>query len=150
MAVTINIGSTNDAANVINKTTNLGEDTSANLKQPCSVEAPVFILNSSLVSPTDNYLYCDDFHRYYYITDINEAPGQLAIVTCAVDALKTYADEILALQVNVSRTETEHSNIIDTNVVTTANDEVVYLPLNGGNLTRAKQSDRRFVLLTSN
>lgn len=150
MAVSVQIGSTNDAANVINKTTNLRGPISANLKQPSSVEAPIFILSSSLVSTADNYLYCSNFHRYYYITDITEAPGQSAYVTCSVDALKSYADEILALQVNVSRTETEHSNIIDTNVVTTANDEIVYLPLSGSDLTRATATDRRFVLLTSN
>lgn len=150
MAVTVKIGTTDDAANVINKTTNLRSDISANLKQPSSVEAPTFILSASLVSTADNYLYCKEFGRYYYITDITEAPGQSAYVTCSVDALKSYADEILALQVNVSRTETEHSNIIDTNVVTTANDEIVYLPLSGGELTRAAVTDRRFVLLTSN
>ena len=147
--VTIQLGSTNDAANKINKNVNLGSPISVAVKQPCSVENPVFILNSSQVSPFNNYLYCSDFGRYYYITDISEAPGQCSYIQCTVDPLKTYADEILALNVNVSRTETEHSNVIDTNLVTTANDEIVYLNLSS-ELTRSATGGRRFVFLTSN
>ena len=149
MAISIQIGSTNDAANKINKEVNLGPSIPATVKQPCSVENPVFILNSSLVSTSNNYLYCGSFGRYYYITDISEAPGQCSYVQCVVDPLKTYAAQILSLNVNVSRTETDHSNIIDSNLVTTANDEVVYLNLSGA-LTRGGAADRRFVLLTAN
>lgn len=150
MAVSIQIGSTSSAANVINKGTSLRGAVSATLKQPCSVEAPAFILNSSLVSTSDNYLYCADFGRYYYIADISEQPGQISVVQCSVDPLMSYKDSILALNVNVSRTETEHSNIIDTNLVKTANDEVVYLPLSGELERATGLASQRFVLLTSN
>ena len=150
MSVSVQIGSTSSAANVIDKATNLRGGVPATLKQPCAVEAPTFILNSGHVSTSDNYCYCSDFGRYYYITDITTMPGGQKVVQCSVDPLKTYASQIKALQVNVSRTEsTEHSNIIDTNLVTTANDEVVFLNLSGS-LSRAGSSDRRFVLITSN
>ena len=150
MAVTVNIGTTNDAVNVISKTTSLGEDTLASLKQPCSVENPVFILNSSLVSTTDNYLYCKEFGRYYYITDITEAPGQLSYVGCSVDPLKSYEEQIRALTVNVSRTEsTDFSNLADSSLATLANDEVVFLTLSNS-IPTAKGTDRTYVLIVSN
>lgn len=149
MAVTVNIGSTNDAANVISKTTNLRDGISANLKQPCDVERPIFILSSSLVSTADNYLYCPDFHRYYYITDISEQPGQAAVVSCEVDALKTYEDEIRALRVNVSRTEnTDFSNIPDSQLVTLSKDEVVYLNLSSS-IPRSTAQDYSYLLITA-
>lgn len=150
MAVTVNIGSTNDAANVISKTTNLRDGISANLKQPCSVESPVFILSSSLVSIADNYLYCPDFHRYYYITDITEAAGRTTYVTCTVDPLKSYEDEIRNLTANVSRTEnTNFSNIPDSSLTTLSKDEVVFLNLSGS-IPSASSTDRQYVLIVSN
>lgn len=149
MAISIQIGSTNDAANVISKTVNLRESINASLKQPCDVERPVFMLNSSLVSTADNYLYCSDFHRYYYIVDISEQPGQIAAISCEVDALKSYEEEIRALKVNVSRTEnTDFSNIADSQLTTLANDEVVYLNLSGS-IPHSTAMDYSYLLITT-
>ena len=94
MAVSIQIGSTDSASNVINKQVSLRAAISATLKQPCSVETPTFILNSNLVSSADNYLYCSDFGRYYYITDIVPMTGGQQSVTCSVDPLMSYAEQI--------------------------------------------------------
>lgn len=150
MAVTINIGTTNDAANVISKNANLGEDISCVLKQPCNVENPVFIVNSNQVSSTNNYLYCSDFHRYYYITNLVDMPGGQTGIQCSVDVLKSYEDQIRALTVNVSRTEnTDFSNIADSQLTTLANDEVVFLSLNSS-IPAARGTDRTYVLIVSN
>lgn len=150
MAVTVNIGTTDDAVNVISKKTSLGEDILASLKQPCSVENPVFILSTSLISTTDNYLYCKEFKRYYYITEITGAPGQLCYVSCSVDPLKSYEEQIRALKVNVSRTENaDFSNLTDSSLATLAKDEVVFLNLNGS-IPTATGTDRTYVLIVSN
>ena len=149
MAVSIQIGSTDSASNVINKQVSLRAAISATLKQPCSVEAPTFILNSNLVSSADNYLYCSDFGRYYYITDITPMTGGQQSVVCSVDPLMSYAEQIKSLTVNVSRTEsTSHSNLIDSNLVTTANDEVVFLNLSGS-IPHSTAQDYSYLLITA-
>ena len=138
MAVSVQIGTTNSASNVISKQVSLRAAISATLKQPCSVEAPTFILNSSLISHTDNYLYCSDFGRYYYITDIVPMTGGQQSVVCSVDPLMSYAEQIKSLTVNVAREEgAQFSDIGDPNITTLQRDSVVVKNFSGG-LTHSK------------
>ena len=150
MAVSVQFGTCSDASNVINKTATLGTAKSCELKQPCSVEGPIFIVQSSSVSETDNYAYCSDFGRYYFITDITELTGNRKAVSCQVDALKSFATDILALEVNVNRSESaSFSDIADTGVCTLARDEVVFKNFSSG-LTRASSSDNIYLLAMAN
>ena len=74
--------------------------------------------------------------------------GQQSI-TCSVDPLMSYAEQIKSLTVNVSRTEnTSHSNIIDSNLITTANDEVVFLNLSGS-IPHSTALDYSYLLITA-
>lgn len=149
--VSVQIGTTSSAANVLDKNFSLNNAVSAEVKQPCSIEAPIFILKTNENYFTCNYLYCPDFNRYYYITDISANPGGVLALTCTVDALQSYNSQIKELFVNVGRTETEHSNIIDTSLVTTANDEVVFLNFTGaGNPITPTATGRTYLLITSN
>lgn len=150
MAVSVQFGTCSDTNNVINKTATLGTAKSCELKQPCSVEGPIFIVQSSSVSETDNYAYCSDFGRYYFITDITELTGNRKAVSCQVDALKSFAADILALEVNVARSESaSFSDIADTGVCTLARDEVVFKNFSKG-LTRAASSDNIYLLALAN
>lgn len=150
MAVSVQFGTCSDASNVINKKATLGAAKSCELKQPCSVEAPIFIVQSGSVSNTDNYCQCSDFGRYYFITDITPLPGNRKAVTCQVDALKSFAADILALEVNVDRSESaSFSDIADNGVCTLARDEVVFKNFSKG-LTRAKSSDNIYLLALAN
>lgn len=149
MSVSVQIGTTDSTSNVIDKNVSLGVSVTADLKQPCSVETPVFILKTNNDYLTANYLYCDDFQRYYYVTDVQVLSGERMQLTCTVDVLKSYSEQIKNLKVNVSRTETEFGNVIDSSLVTTANDEVVFLNFSG-ELEPARTGSRTFLLITSN
>lgn len=151
MAVSVNFGKCSDAPNKINKdVSGLGGAKNCELKQPCSIEAPVFIVNSSSVSNTDNYCHCSDFGRYYFITDITPVPGHRKAVTCQVDALKSFAADILSLSVNVDRSESaQFSDIADSGVCTLAKDEVVFKNFSKG-LERTTSSGDNYLLVISN
>lgn len=139
MAIQIQVGSTSSANNVLNKAISLGSTISVTLKQPASVEAPVFIVNSGLVSHSNNYLYCPDFNRYYFITDIVPQTGGAEAIICSVDPLMSFNEQIKALTVNVSREESaEFSDIGDSNVVTLARDSVIVRNFSGS-LPRAEK-----------
>lgn len=61
-----------------------------------------------------NYLYCDDFNRYYLITNIMHTSGGRCILVCKEDCLYTYWNEIKTQNVTVSRNEYRiNPNIID-------------------------------------
>lgn len=147
MAVSVQFGTCNDASNVLNKTVTLGTAKSCDLKQPCSVENPYIIVDSGSVSNTDNYAYCGDFGRYYYITGIDELPGHCKGVSLLSDPLMSFKNDIKNLTCNIARNENEqHSQIIDTALCTLAKDEVVWLNFNK---SYTRGTSRRFVLVTS-
>ena len=76
---------------------------------------------------------------------------KFGLTSLSSDAKKVEYQIFPELFVNVGRTETEHSNIIDTSLVTTANDEVVFLNFTGaGNPITPTANGRTYLLITSN
>ena len=73
------------------------------LKEPSSITDPRLILvyNKSYLSC--NYLYIQDFHRYYFINNINVLPGGRLEITAHVDVLYTYSKQILSSGAFVER-----------------------------------------------
>ena len=67
--------------------------------------APHFILGYSDNYLQCNYLYCAEFHRFYYITAITIDTAQRVHVECSVDVLQTYAADILGCMATVTRSE---------------------------------------------
>lgn len=150
MAITVQLGSTSDPANTINKTYTLDTAFDAELKQPCSIENPVLILNTTRNSvPTEityNYAKITEFNRYYFCT-ITASP-QGYIVECTVDPLESFASAILATPCTIARNENkDQSMIIDESYVTSAQDTVWFKNFSAG-YTKANFMDRRFILIT--
>ena len=148
MAVSVQFGTCSDAPNVISKSATLGTAKSCDLKQATSVESPYFIVDSGSVSNTDNYAYCGDFGRYYYILSIDELPGHRKGVQCVCDVLKSFASEILALPVMVERNEnTDQSYLSDPDVATYNKMITTYKAFQNNMLTKASDGADRFVIL---
>lgn len=148
MAVSVQFGTCSDAPNVISKSATLGTAKSCDLKQATSVESPYFIVDSGSVSNTDNYAYCGDFGRYYYILSIDELPGHRKGVQCVCDVLKSFSSEILALPVMVERNEnTDQSYLSDADVATYNKMITTYKAFNGNMLAKASDGADRFVIL---
>lgn len=66
------------------------------LKEDTSVLDPVLILESDTTLSGYNYMYCEDFHRYYFINNIESIGNNLWRITAHVDVLETYKTQILA------------------------------------------------------
>lgn len=150
MAVTVQLGTTSDVANTINKTYTLDTAFDAELKQPCSIENPILILNTSrntlAKEVTYNYAKITEFNRYYFCTVTASPQGY--IIECTVDPLESFANSILGLNCTIARNENEEqSMIIDESFVTGAKDTVWFKNFSAG-YTRAQSSDRRFILIT--
>ena len=79
----------------------------ANIKPTAEVDIinPTFIFDSPATVLTCNYLYCDTFARWYYITNISVDTAQRAIVECKIDVLQTYATEIKNSVATILRSE---------------------------------------------
>lgn len=116
----IHIGTiTDDKRKISKKFTIQKKINNAEIFSPCSYLDPIFIVSSSLVESYTNYVWCDDFNRYYYVTDIVQK-GDIAEIHCHVDVLMSYSQSILSLQANVARQEFTYNNkYIDDKIMAT-------------------------------
>lgn len=85
---------TNDPNNKIHKNLSYIAECNAVIKGECSVQRPTFTLETNPEYIGANYLYCDNFVRYYYITDIVARTGGRVDIVCSVDPLMSFADKI--------------------------------------------------------
>lgn len=60
-----------------------------------------------------NYVYCQEFGRYYFVTGITMPAKDLVRIECAVDVLMSWKSAILAQKVIVSRNEKEYALYLD-------------------------------------
>lgn len=81
-----------------------------NLREGCNILDPVIEIESSLeadILGRVNYAYIDEFHRYYYVTDISLDVTGLWLFSMHVDVLMSYATEIRQQNAIVARQEKE-------------------------------------------
>lgn len=84
--------------NRVDKSAFLSEIGSVNgvvIKDSTNLMQPTFILKTNPVVYNANYLFCSFTNRYYYIRDITAMTGGRIAVTCDIDVLYTYRNEIL-------------------------------------------------------
>lgn len=76
------------------------------LTAECSILNPTIIIeypNTDIMK--SNYIYIEEFGRYYYITDITTMVNGLYVINCAVDVLMSYKEKIKAQTVIVQKAE---------------------------------------------
>ena len=76
-----------------------GTDKNVVLKEETSIERPSFILEESVA----NWTYVQAFGRDYFVTDVINLDGYRSEITCDVDLLATYKNEILSYTAFVER-----------------------------------------------
>lgn len=152
MGVSVKFGTYSGDVNTIHKTTSLGAAVTCELKQPTTVEAPYFIVDSGSVSNTATYCQCENFGRYYYIQQVDELPGHQKGVQCVVDPLKSFASAICNIDFNISRYEgSTESELYDGAVTKLAQCEPLILSFGGGNFSKiANNSASCYVLMVAN
>ena len=80
---------------------------------PVSLINPVFIVDIDKVSDNANYLYCQEYGRYYFIVDITYTVAKTAIITCHVDVLTTYATRINSTTLNFLSGDSDVNEVED-------------------------------------
>lgn len=75
------------------------------LKDGCSIEDPVILIQNANNICECNYMYIADFNRYYYIADIISVRNGLWELHGHVDVLMSFATEIKACSATCKRQE---------------------------------------------
>lgn len=82
------------------------------LKSPSSVVDVVIDIEGG--SPVGfNYMFIPDFNRYYFVTDSVSVNNRLFTVSGHVDALTTYASQIMGFRVITSRQASQYNSYIN-------------------------------------
>lgn len=94
-------------------------DLEGTLRAPSSIIDPVIVVQAS--SPgfhanKSNYIYVEEFGRYYYITNIISTANTLWELHCHVDVLMSFKDQIKEQTAIVSRQESKYNLYLDDGV----------------------------------
>lgn len=73
---------------------------------PLDIITPTFIFDYSAAALACNYLYCSEFGRYYFVTNIAVDTAGRINISCAIDVLQTYSVAIKNCHATVIRTAT--------------------------------------------
>lgn len=108
-----------DDPRVVQKTLGTVTQTISNayLKENTDIIKPTFILTGNVNASTfGNYVYVQEFNRYYYITNQTAFPGGKTAISCEIDVLMSWAVNVLMTDVvvfNQSRYDLADSLISD-------------------------------------
>lgn len=112
--MTIKLYKIKDDRRQLEKTLNaetLQRTMNGHLKSDCSIMDPIIEITYDPVLAGCNYMYIDDFERYYHINNI-EVGAQRAFIHAHVDVLQTYAQQIRQLDCIIARQESkDHANL---------------------------------------
>lgn len=150
--MTLQFGTNTSSNETLHKTINLGAEVSCIVKDPIDVITPYVVVKSTDINLSDNYAYCTEYDRFYFIV-INELPGGRCGVQCTVDPLMSFVSDIDALEVNVERYEgSTESDIYDNGVCQTARNEVIIEKFGGTNefVKATNNNDRCYILTVAN
>lgn len=113
----ITLGTTTSDKRALHKNFS-GTDITVQLKQPCDILNPVFVVSYDAGLVGANYCYCPELRRYYFVTNIVLSTGHKMEISCAVDVLMSYRDEISAIRCVVTRQQNSGLTLVpDSNIV---------------------------------
>ena len=116
----------------------------------CSLMSPNLLIEFSPTLSGYNYIFINDFDRYYFIDDIEVDAGGRAIIRCTCDVLMSFNTEISNLTVTVTRNEfAETNNLGDPYVTFSAERDVSVFALENTpfNIRDPESGSRNFCLI---
>lgn len=138
----VRLYNTADARNVLDKTlTNETVFADCKMKKQTSILNPVLYIQSQS-QITNNYCYIPSFSRYYFIDDIAIYPNCIYELTCKVDVLKSWKDDILKATLHI--TAKENSNQYAGEFLTTNQKEITTHTFDS-----IFSLDEKFILITA-
>ena len=107
MSFSATLYNNSDDPRALNKTLGTGYEVS-NIRptESCDILSPTFILDYDADYAQCNYVVVNaPFNRSYFITDMKIDIGKKIVISCAVDVLQTYKEEIEKLKCSIIRQE---------------------------------------------
>lgn len=104
------------ATNVVNKELEQIHEFNGTLRKGASLLDPIIIFQASdpgFHANQTNYIYVEQFSRYYYITNIISLYNNVWEIHCHVDVLMSYADLIKQQVAVVARQESTYNMMLD-------------------------------------
>lgn len=118
MSITAQFGTCTDDKRKISKTFSSSITATASVYGDISILAPRLLVEYNAGIFSCNYCYIAEYHRYYYITNVNLSSGDRMIVSCSVDPLMSFSSEILSLYVTITRQEYADDNFLPDSFMT--------------------------------
>lgn len=99
--------------------------------EPTDIINPVLIVDKDQISLTNtNYCQIEEFGRYYFINDIQGMPGNKVAITCHVDVLMTYNNQIRNCPIIAARsTNITNSYLVDNHRIFKSYPENIYIEI---------------------
>lgn len=114
--------------NEINKTLGTPIQKTCALKNGSSIEDPVLYMEHDATLFNTNYVYIPDFGRYYFISG-RELVEHTEYITCHVDVIKSFADDIKSSKGTATRSNFYNRNIPDPMGLELPQDRIQYRKL---------------------
>lgn len=108
--MTVNFYNAKIKKNEINKNLGTAIVKTCELKNGSSIEDPVLYMQHDALLFACNYVYIPDFGRYYFISG-REIAEHTEYITCHVDVLKTYGNDIKSCKGTATRSNIYNKNI---------------------------------------
>lgn len=113
MGITVKLLHNSSPVEKIGKTLDAGTDFTCDLKADTSVLKPTLILQSASSLAGFNYMYIQDFGRYYFIDDIVSKNNVIWEVSGHVDVLETYKQGILSNTAVLKRQQNKYNTYLN-------------------------------------
>ena len=113
MSLSVQLMTNNSPVNKIGKNLTQGNSFSCRLKDDVSVLDPVIIIQTDVNIYNYNYMYIQEFGRYYFIKDIKSINNNIWSVSAHVDVLETYKTQILENQAVIRRQKNLYNLYLD-------------------------------------
>ena len=113
MSLSVTLYNSSSPVEKIGKTLTAGGTYGCSLKDTTSILNPVLIIRTSDPVYNYNYLYIQEFGRYYFINDIKSVNNNVWEISAHVDVLETYKTAILANNAVIRRQEKLYNLYLD-------------------------------------
>lgn len=99
--------------NVVDKNIQLIYEINGVLREGTNILSPTILVDTTNIDISlANYVYIENFKRYYYITSMNVERNNLWRMNLRVDVLMTYQNEIKNLECLVSRSSSNYNRLL--------------------------------------
>lgn len=106
------------------------------LKGNCSILRPVLLVSSGTLN--FNYLEIEEFGRFYYVRDITTITDDLIEISCEIDVLMSYREQIKNTTAIIGRNENAYNMYIpDTKIGVDSRTDVIAKEFPNGLQTQA-------------